>query len=137
MVRKEPEAAGVGVAPLAALPPLPREENRMNATDTIAALQDRAFTAYRASAPFRARVDSIVAYTMSRIGPGDPHKVERHAHLVAQEACAALLQAIYEDDAEIRSLKAEVDAIRRAYEGFISVNMKPPPCPTQPLPRRT
>jgi hypothetical protein len=97
----------------------------MTATEAMDALQLRSVEAYRKSMPFARRIDSIVAYVMQQHGPVDPHKADRDAHRIAQDVAAMLLQAIYEDDGEIRNLKAETDAIRQAYEKWAVMQPMP------------
>lgn len=101
-------------------------EDRQTATEVMESLSRRSVDAYRKSAPFARRVDAIVAHAMQENGPIDPDRAERDAHRIAQAVAAMLLQAIYEDDNELRNLKAERDAMFKLAEDASLAFYKPP-----------
>ena len=66
----------------------------------------RAMDAYQNEARFRAMAQSCVALAMKECGPVDPERAEADAYDIAVLATMTLLQRIYDEDAELRNLRA-------------------------------
>ncbi len=88
----------------------------MTATQARQGVDIRAFESYRRDARFNALVQSTVARVMQSRRPINPEKADADAHDVGLEVAALLLQTIYEEDAELNQLKAQVEIYRDAYE---------------------
>ena len=100
------EKIGLRVVAIPAVP--------LTATEAGEGLAARAARAYRKSLPFRNRVELIVSEVIEAHGPIDLRSPNQDALRIARATAAALLQAVYEDDAELQSLKAERDAAQEA-----------------------
>jgi hypothetical protein len=73
----------------------------------------RAVDSYQNDARFRALAQSAVARAMHEHGIIDPDYADREAHDIALKATVNVLQAIYEDDAELRALRERVKALEQ------------------------
>ena len=81
--------------------------------DMQTAFRRRAIEAYRNDPRFHARVSAIVDRVLHDHGPVDPERADREARDIAVDVAAQVLQASYEGDAEIASLKHERDADKK------------------------
>lgn len=96
-------------------------DERMTAVEEAERIQKAwrdAVENYRRDARFAAIAQSCVAAAMHAYGEFDPRDAYRAASHIATDACALLLQRIYEDDAELKEQKAMADKFREmALEG--------------------
>jgi hypothetical protein len=58
---------------------------------------------------FRRIVDSVVARTLQEHGAIDPARAAEEAHDIARKVAALLLHQIYDGDAELLALRAEIE----------------------------
>lgn len=94
---------------------------RETATEIGERLHRDAVEAYHRDQRFRSIVQQIVAYALNKHGPVDPERADREAHDIAQDVCAMLLRAIYEEDAELRAVGAERDRFRKIAEDALGL----------------
>lgn len=126
-------AGGVGV--LIAGKRLPPSEFYQDAVKEAERLKEAA-KLFRSDPRFRALVDSTVAEAFNEHGRIDPDRPERDAHSIATWASALLLARIYEQDAELKAMRAERDGFRTLAENAFNSLPRPltwtPPKPKEP-----
>lgn len=76
----------------------------------------KAIEAYQNEARFRAIATACVAHAMNERGRVDPERADEDAYDIAILATATLLQRIYEDDAELRALRAHNEHLKKLVE---------------------
>jgi hypothetical protein len=74
---------------------------------------------------FRRIVDSIVARTLQEHGAIDPARAAEEAHDIARKVAALLLHQIYDGDAELLALRAELEHWRRFAEKAVLASPLP------------
>lgn len=100
-------------------------EAAMTAIEQMEARERRAIAAYNKDIRFRNIVQSLVAHEINKYGEIEPDRAALAAHRIATAVAASLLQAIYEDDAELTAQKALADRYRGIVEDALLVRPAP------------
>lgn len=83
---------------------------------------ERAYKLRKTELRARALVDSAVAHSMRNRGnPEDSRDFAEYAHDIALNACALLVEQIYEGDAEVKVLRIERDHYKAIAERSLTL----------------
>lgn len=76
----------------------------------------RAIDSYNKDARFRILAMSVAAQVMHDHGPIDPERADREASEIARMVAILMLQRIYDDDAELASMREQRDHYKKVAE---------------------
>lgn len=80
---------------------------------------------YRREQRFAALVQSAVGFALNKHGRVDPEEADKAAYNIAMDVAAILLSHIYDDDAELKALRAQADRFQKLAEEAIMCSAPP------------